>query len=286
MQLYPLSSIACTLGLVLALAQTTQAQISKPTEEELQAAPPQFQGLVHGRTDKIDQSKPPPPPGGAALPATPNPSKDPRDLRGYWMISGRGFSPDPGGGYPGGGVNSPATDPRTGDVVHISIDGNRMCLVALGVNPSPMKVYQTDQQLTMIYSNGLRARRVYFATTHTLHAKATYNGDSIAHWDGNTLVIDTIATKGAITLLGADLEKGVHMALLARPTLHVVERLTRSADGETLTDVQSWDDSSDKSKPPYQRSTKFTFSPEAPSYDWECEDVGDRFGPAYGGGVK
>lgn len=282
---------ACVLSL---LPQLSMAQISKPTEEELNAAPPQFQNLVHGRSDKIDQSKPPRPPGpggtgffAPAAKAIPNPnSKDAHNLSGYWALNGGPPGVDPGGGYPGGGPGSPATDPRVGDVVHSEVDANRMCLVALGVNPSPMKVYQNEHQLTWVYGDSLHARRIYFASAHTPHAKPSYNGDSIAHWDGNTLVVDTIAIKGVITLLDADLEKGVHSLLLARPTLHVVERITRSADGEQLTDEATWTDPSDSSKKPVVRTAQYTYTDDITTYDFECEDIGDRFGPNYGGGAK
>lgn len=301
------------------------AQISKPTEQELSAAPAQFQNLVHGRSDKIDQSIRPeggPPPGASGPAAAVNPSKDPHDLRGYWNAGmggpGPGAGPGAGPGGPpggapggaggpggppggapaggpgggggaggGGGLNSSATDPRPGYAVHTAIDAARMCNVSLGVNVGRTKLYQNDSQLTMVYDgdNELRARRIYFASAHTPNAQPTYNGDSIAHWDGNTLVVDTIAIKGVITRLGFDLELGSHTLWLARPTLHVVERITKSNDGQSLTDVSTWSDSASKT-PPYTKTTTLRFSADAPPRDLECEDVGDQFGPNYGGGFK
>lgn len=286
------SSIALVLlsALLFSLVwPVAHAQISKPSDSELNAAPAPFQDLVHGRSDKINTNARPPNPGGPGGPggpmgspvkAIPNPSRDPHDLRGYWS-DGR---PGPvGGGNAGGAAGGPKSDPRPGALATSKIDGNRLCLVALGVNVEPMKVYQSAEQLTFVYANELRARRIYFAKRHPAHASATYNGDSIAHWEGNTLVVDTTAIKGMITLFNSDLELGVHDALLANPTLHVIERITKSADGEQLQIATEWQDSASV-KSGYSTLTTLSFVADSPSYDLQCEDVGDRFGPNYGGG--
>ena len=275
------ASLFClAVGLAGAAAQ---AQISKPSESELNAAPAPFQDLVHGRSDKINTRARSGGPGGppnTVLQVIPNPSRDPHDLRGYWS-DGR---PGPvGGGNAGGAAGGPKSDPRPGQLATSKIDGNRLCLVALGVNLEPMKVYQSADQLTFVYANELRARRIYFARRHRAHVQPTYNGDSIAHWEGDTLVVDTVAIKGMITLFNSDLELGVHDALMASPTLHVIERITKSADGEQLRVATEWLDPA-SAKSGYSTVTTLDFVADAPSYDLECEDVGDRFGPDYGGG--
>lgn len=66
----------------------------------------------------------------------------------------------------------------------------------------------------------------------------TYNGDSIGHWEGKTLVVDTIGF--------TDVRHFVSDGVPAGTKLHVVERLGLSADGNTmqdefkLTDPDNW----------------------------------------------
>jgi hypothetical protein len=65
----------------------------------------------------------------------------------------------------------------------------------------------------------------------------------------------------------------------------VVERFTRSADGHELTVESTWEDAASNAAP-YLKTTVLTFADDMPRYDFQCEDVGDKFGPAYGGGVE
>jgi hypothetical protein len=300
MRLQHLFLASCISSALLMAAHPAFAQRSKPTESELDSVAPQFQDLVHGRSDKINQNVGPGArapgaagPGGPGGPGGPpgfgggpkqaavNPSKDPHDLRGYWAQGGGPGGP--GGPAPGGGPNSAKVDPRPGATAKSDIDGNRLCVVSLGVNIAPMKVYQSDKQLTFVYGNELRARRIYFGDKHAANVKRSYNGDSLAHWEGDTLVVDTIGIKGVITMFNFDLELGVHDFLLANPTLHVIERITKSSDGQTLTIESKWLDSASKNNG-YTKTTTLSYANDTPSYDSECEDVGDHFGPSYGGG--
>ena len=61
--------------------------------------------------------------------------------------------------------------------------------------------------------------RVHFAAEHPRQLKPTWNGNSIAHWEGGTFVVDT-AGYNALTWLGDDREP--HST-----ELHVVERMRR-----------------------------------------------------------
>ncbi len=283
---------------------SVQAQISRPSSADLDAVQPQFQDLVRGRSDKINTNaaRPPapqgnadtgPPKGGAGFPgeqvdSVPNPATDLRDFTGTWARQS-----GPGGGF-GGGPGQSATDPRPGKLYDTRVDANRICRVNLGINPAEdflgvkpprMKVYQNAKQLTFVNNNELRARRIYINQAHATQPVPSYNGDAVAHWEGNTLVVETIALKGAIATVGFDIERGPRKILLATPTLKVTERFTRSADGQQLIDEQTWEDSA-VSNQPYTTTLTFAFVKEEPIYDWQCEDTGDEFGFTYGGGAE
>jgi len=66
------------------------------------------------------------------------------------------------------------------------------------------------------------ARRVYFNSPHPPNLPPTWNGDSRAHWDGDTLVIDTIGFNDK-SWLSSDREPHTE-------ELHVVERLRPVGD--------------------------------------------------------
>jgi len=126
------ASIVCAL-----LAGRAYAQIEKPTESELDAAPKQFQALVHGKSKFITPINQGfsgkgniRPPDAVPVVTIPNPSHDPRDFTGYW------YDPDaPGGQLPGGGVPVPLADAPPGLVRTTKIDAERLCIVDLGPEP-------------------------------------------------------------------------------------------------------------------------------------------------------
>jgi hypothetical protein len=83
-----------------------------------------------------------------------------------------------------------------------------------------------------------------------------WQGDSVGHWEGNTLVIDTTNFTGVTAFRGSG-EK-----------LHLVERFTRTADGLmyqfTVEDPATWDTPWTAEIP--MRSAK------GPVYEWACHE--------------
>ena len=84
-------------------------------------------------------------------------------------------------------------------------------------------VLQSPEELTILYEMPRMTRRVRMNATHPPDLPRSYVGDSIGHWEGNTLVIDTVGFNGY-----AELDA---RGQPTSPALHTVERLTPSADG-------------------------------------------------------
>jgi hypothetical protein len=90
----------------------------------------------------------------------------------------------------------------------------------------------TPQQVWILTENGPNIQRIY--TDGRPHLKSedrwpTYSGDSIGHWEGDTLVFDTVALKGwseKDTILD-------RTGLVLSDQMHVVVRM-RKIDGNTL----------------------------------------------------
>lgn len=284
----------------LIVAGQVWAQVVAPDEEDLAGVQAPFQDLVRGKSDKIDQSKGmgAGPPGGmqGAKPIK-NPSTDPRDLRGQWsggMGAGAPTAGGAAGGAAGAAPNAPNATPaagmgaggiglitgRPGPQVDTKIDANRICLVTVGTETGAGKYYQTDRELTIVMDNELRVRRIRLNAEHAKPVVPSYNGDSVGHWEGNTLVVDTVGLKGAFGKTAGNVEDGYFRLLMTTPTLHVVERFTKSADGAQLTIERSFEDPATGMES-YTRSTTLNFTEDNFGTEAECEDFGDAFGPAY-----
>jgi hypothetical protein len=58
-----------------------------------------------------------------------------------------------------------------------------------------MQMFQTPDQITMIYRHGNEVRRVRMNRPHPAEVTPSWYGDSVGHYDGDTLVIDTVGIK-------------------------------------------------------------------------------------------
>jgi hypothetical protein len=55
----------------------------------------------------------------------------------------------------------------------------------------PMEIVQTPGQITMNLGVLHDIRRIYLTGGHTVGADPSFNGDSVGHWEGDTLVVET-----------------------------------------------------------------------------------------------
>jgi hypothetical protein len=56
----------------------------------------------------------------------------------------------------------------------------------------PLYFVQTPKEVLMIYSNDQQVRRVYLDVPHSTNPKSSWYGESVGHYEGDTLVVDTI----------------------------------------------------------------------------------------------
>ena len=103
------------------------------------------------------------------------------------------------------------------------------------------EVLFTPGRVTMLgESDGNRLRRIYTdGRPHPKDVEETFHGHSTGHWEGNTLVIDTVGM--------TDDHHWIEDGVPAGPKLHVVERI-RLVDGGkaledqfTMTDPDNWE---------------------------------------------
>jgi hypothetical protein len=96
--------------------------------------------------------------------------------------------------------------------------------VVLGRNP--LEIVQTKDMIVLHNMEGPEVRRIHLGVPHSKDVKPSWYGESVAHYEGNTLVVDTI---GLNTKTRVDDFLTPHTE-----ALHVVERYRMLDDGNTV----------------------------------------------------
>jgi hypothetical protein len=129
--------------------------------------------------------------------------------------------------------------------------------------PYDIEFLFTPGRVTIIQEAYMQVRRVFTdGRGHPADLDPTFNGHSIGHWEGDTLVIDT-AGLGHTTPLGFDrLQHG--------PRLHVVERIRLTAP-DTLEDRMTLTDP-DALEQPWHMVRTFTRHRDLDMMEYICEE--------------
>src|SRR5215472_8395283 len=90
----------------------------------------------------------------------------------------------------------------------------------------PLYFVQTAKEVVMIYSNDQQVRRVYLNVPHSASPKPSWYGESVGHYEGDTLVVDTIGLNEKTVV---DVYRTPHSE-----KLHVVERWRLIEGGKML----------------------------------------------------
>ncbi len=167
------------------------------------------------------------------------PSKDtaasnPQDIDGVWWTPGydRTFRTIEGGLPPftargrrewehnvaADKAGTPVADAPTGCLPH--------GIPRLLASPYPIQIITTPGQMTWIHEVNRNQRWIYMDEPHPANLPHTYLGHSVGHWDGDTLVIDTVALNDRTRID----EEGITHS----DQLHVVERIRKIDGGKQL----------------------------------------------------
>jgi len=91
---------------------------------------------------------------------------------------------------------------------------------------TPVYFLQTPKEVTMIWMQDHQVRRVYLDVPHSANPKPSWFGESVGHYEGDTLVVDTIGLNDKTYV---DNYQTPHTE-----QLHVVERFRMVDDGKML----------------------------------------------------
>ena len=105
---------------------------------------------------------------------------------------------------------------------------------------SVIQILQSPNEVTMLFGDTGQMRTIYMNRPHPKQVEPSWYGDSIGHYEGDTLVVDTVG-------IAVNPQSG-SMGNYGTPhteALHVVERYRYLKDGETSTAPRPKNDSFD-----------------------------------------
>jgi hypothetical protein len=109
--------------------------------------------------------------------------------------------------------------------------------------PGGLTIVQTPNEVTMIVDGNAETRHIKLNAPHAPNAKPSWYGDSVGHYEGDTLVIDTIALNDKTFL---DNYRTPHS-----DKLHVTERWRMIEDGKKI-EVVLWLDDPETFNAPFK----------------------------------
>lgn len=202
-------------------------------------------------------------PAGSAPPLT-----DPRDFSGIWVsrILSEQTVPTLKPELVG---NIPAPQPSGFATPNLE---SRQChpnAYLGGTTSYPLQIFQTDAQLNVLFEENRRIHRIHINGKQPKNPQPAYYGHSIGHWEGNTLVAETIALKGTIDYLLKD-----------NPNVRVVEKMRKIEDGSVL-DIEVTYYNDKEWATPGTMHVQYDWRPDLTLLEVVCEEFSDAFGRGY-----
>lgn len=127
---------------------------------------------------------------------------------------------------------------------------------------------QTDKDLVSFFEEHSHRREIRIGAKHPKNVMPSITGDSVAEWDGDTLVVDTIG------LMNEDIIRENKPRVAS--ALHVTERIRKVRDGHYLEHQVTYDDPTQFVKP-YTETWGERWRPDMDINENICEQAFDRF---------
>jgi hypothetical protein len=129
---------------------------------------------------------------------------------------------------------------------------------------NPIFFIQTPTQVTMISQGGDHTvRRVHLNASHSPRPTPSWFGDSVGHYEGDTLVVDTIGLNAKTYV---DVYRTPHSE-----QLHVIERFRLIEDGRTL-EVEIYVEDPVAFTAPWRGTQRFVRSDRGPLLEAACAE--------------
>ena len=211
--------------------------------------------------------------GGArvAPPGSAPPNPDPRDFDGVWWLQGYEYLLGPEPGVP------PPLKPEYMRILERRIraknhgtpeaDASTQCfphgIPRVMESPYPIEIVQTPQRITFLHEVAHNIRRIWLNRGHPAHLTPSFLGDSIGHWEGDTLVVDTTGLNDRTFI---DDEGSSHSE-----QEHVIERFRKTDGGANLEMTVTIEDPVTLEHP-YSYRRIFHWRPDVRPDEYICEE--------------
>ena len=198
-------------------------------------------------------------------------SKDPRDLSGVWFIRlyNRQINSTLGRIPPFTEHGKAEWDKR----VKAEKDGTPIADASAycwphGVprvmnSPYPIQIIQTAGETTIVHEVAHNIRHIYMDQPHPQNLQLSFLGDSVGHWEGDELVIDTVGLNDRTWI--------DEVGVIHGKQLHVVERIRKIEDGHALENIIRIEDPEFFKQPWYARIT-YAWRPDLRLSEYVCEE--------------
>ena len=114
--------------------------------------------------------------------------------------------------------------------------------------PGGLTIVQSPDEVTMIVDGNAETRHIKLNAAHAANAKPSWYGDSVGHYEGDTLVIDTIGLNNKTFL---DNYRTPHS-----DKLHVTERWRMIEDDKKI-EVELWLDDPETFNAPFKMLRRY-----------------------------
>jgi hypothetical protein len=213
--------------------------------------------------------------GGANAPLKPRPgappNPDPKNFEGVWWLRGYEYLLGPEPGVPAPlkpqyiellkkrirekNAGNPETDTSTQCFPH--------GMPRLMESPYPIEIVQTPGRVTILHEVAHEVRRFYIDQKQPANLKDTFLGHSVGHWEGDTLVVDTIGINDRSFI---DDEGEAHSN-----KEHLTERFRKIDGGRQLEMVMTVDDPVTLEHP-YSYTRYYEWRPDVRPAEYICEE--------------
>ena len=184
------SGVSGVLSLLMLLTLGAQALAQAPPP----GGPASGTGTAMSSEPKLLSALPPPPPDA------PPPSSDPRDFEGTWAAPPPFPAPQP----------TPKLTPKAlqkqQHLLTLQAEGKPVATNAAHCRPMdnatigwdlfPAEIIQSPREIVVLEEEGRGRWIIHMNRGHPTHLKPSYWGDSVGHWENDTLVVDTIEFSG------------------------------------------------------------------------------------------
>jgi hypothetical protein len=130
-------------------------------------------------------------------------------------------------------------------------------------SPYPLQIIQTTGETVIVHEVAHNVRHIYMDQPHQQVLAPSFMGDSVGHWEGDTLIVDTTGLNDRTWIDEIGVIHGLQ--------LHVIERIRKIEGGHALENLVRIEDPEYFTEPWYARIT-YAWRPDLRIAEYVCEE--------------